>query len=174
MATFTNHKISDMTTDVIVAPVPARVKKKNKENLFDVTRELFDKYKLSYERYKEFSREKEPFSNGQIAVCRDANFSDLSIDDPETPIEKIVDRIENNSRFILLLPVSKTDQHDPEESIYLACFRSFRLLLDNEEVKEHVKSVSIPNFPGFRLVLDKVEEIFSDLDIEIFVCLDNN
>lgn len=171
MAVFTDANITDMTTDVIVVPVPARIKNKNKEKLPEVAKEVFEKYKLSYERYKEFSRDKDDFSNGQIVVCRDASFEGINIEDPSTPVEEILNRIENHSRLILILPTSKTDQDEVDGSVYMSCFRAFRLLLENPEVKENVKSISIPEFDTLRSVIDKVEEIFSDIELEVFVCL---
>lgn len=77
----------NVDADAYVVPVPARVRNDiNKTNFLDVTKDAFNRYKVSFERYKEISAEKEPYDNGEVYLVRDADFGSLDIEDPNVDV----------------------------------------------------------------------------------------
>lgn len=163
----------DNSTSLII-PVPARVRNKNfKNNFLPITEEAFDKYNIAHERYKEISQQKTSFDNGEVYVLRDVDFKGVDIQNPEVNVDDVISRIESDSKLIVLLPIKTREDKDMQEHVYMSSLRALsNLIKQDEEVLEQFKVLYLPNFDD--LNLEKVKEIFAEVDIEIFVCFDSN
>jgi hypothetical protein len=157
----------------IAIPVPARIRnKKSKNPHLEVSQNLLKKYKLSAERYKEISSKKEEFDNGEIHIVRDADFGNLDLANSETSTDEIIKRIENHGRLIIFLPIKTREDKDITNYVYLSALRALaKLILSNPELIEQFKIINIPVFPTLTESIPKIEEVFKEIDIEIFVCL---
>lgn len=166
-------KANEGSPNCIVIPVPARVRNKRYKKIHtEESKTLLSLYKLSNERYKEMSGNKEEFQHGEVHIVRDADFGSLQIEDPNTKVEDIIDRIENHGRTIVLLPIKTREDKEINPHIYLSSLRALaNFIKENEEVLENFKIINIPSFETFQEHISKVEEIFNEINVEIFVCL---
>jgi hypothetical protein len=157
----------------LAIPVPARIREKKKlHKHLSITDSLLEKFKITSERYKEMSTQKSEFDNGEISIVRDANFGNININDPETKPEQIISIIENNSLLNVLLPIKTREDKEINPYIYLSSLRSLaKLISSDEEVFNQFKVFNLPVFPTLLDSISKIEEIFKEIDIEIFVCL---
>jgi len=165
----------DVSSDAYVIPVPARVRKKLQDStLLEITNEAFERYKLSFERYKEISETKDPYDNGEIYIVRDADFNGMDIQDPNVDVQEVIKIIENESSLVVLLPIKTREDKEISEQVYLSSLRSlYNLISSDEEVKNQISSMSIPAFPGILDQLSKIEDIFEEIEgLEVFICLD--
>lgn len=159
--------------DAIAIPIPARVRgKKNSYKHLPITENLFKNFKMTAERYKEISSQKTEFDNGEISIVRDANFGNVNINDPETKPEEIISIIENSSVLTVLLPIKTRQDKEINPYVYLSSLRSLaKLITTDEEVLNQFKTFNLPIFPTLMDSVAKIEEIFKEIDIEIFICL---
>jgi len=159
--------------NAIVIPVPARIRnKKAKEVHLEISKNLLKKYKLSAERYKEISTLKEDFDNGEINIVKDADFGNVDLENAATETSEIINRIENYGRLIVFLPIKTREDKNINDYVYLSAFRALaKLIASNSEVAEQFKIMNIPAFPTLMDSIAKIEEIFKETDMEIFVCL---
>lgn len=178
MATINTMRMKDFFeagSDALVAPVPARIRNKKSKNLFiPATKKLFEKYQVAHEKYKEISQQSDSYSNGEVYILRDVDFKGLDIQNPEVDVKLVVEKMENDSKLIVLLPIKTREDKNIQDHVYLSSLRALaNLLRNNEEVREQFQTIYIPDFPGISQSMEKVNEIFHDLDINIFVCFDS-
>jgi hypothetical protein len=175
MAKVTISQANPMTgfPDAVAIPIPARLRNKRKEyRQLPVTELLFNSFKMSAERYKELSSQKTEFDNGEISIIRDANFGEININDPNIKAEEIISRIENHSTLVVLLPIKTREDKEINSYVYLSSLRSLaQLITSDKEVLTQFKVFNLPIFPTLMDSISKIEEIFKDIDIEIFICL---
>jgi hypothetical protein len=175
MATMTISQASPIEgfSDAIAIPVPARIRNKKRQyNHLPITEILFKSFKMSGERYSEIAQQKSEFDNGEINIIRDANFGKININDPNVKTEEIINRIENHSRLIVLLPIKTREDKEINPYVYLSSLRALASLISSdEEVLKQFMVFNLPIFPTLTESIPKIEEIFKDINIEIFVCL---
>lgn len=170
-----NKSILNVQSDGILLPLPARIRKlKMEESIKSSVLEVLKSFAVSFERYKEFSKLSEEFDKGQIEIYRDANFSGLNIEDVSVPVDDILDRIENQSKLIIILPIKTREDKPVNEGVYLSSLRTLSVLLKDHDFSSQLKSVSIPSFPSLLENLEKVKEIFKEDDFKLFICDESN
>jgi hypothetical protein len=169
---------NDGYPNAIVIPVPARVRnKKIKDIHLESSKELLNRYKLSANRYKEISSQKDEWDNGEINIVKDADFGDVNVEDEATDVNAIIKRIETYSRLIIFLPIKTREDKEINPYIYLSGLRALeKLISSNEDFIKEFKVINIPVFPTLMDSIPKIEEIFKQIDISInmFVCLGTN
>lgn len=163
-------------SNALMVPVPARIRsKKYRSPLLPEVKKLFKSYQVANERYKEISQQNDSYDNGEVYIVRDVDFKELDIQNPDTDVNLIIEKMEHESKLIVFLPIKTREDKSIQDHIYLSSLRAFaNLLKNNDEVKEQFKTIHILDFPGFSNSLEKVNEIFNELDINIFVCVDSN
>jgi hypothetical protein len=175
MATVTISQASPTEgfADAIAIPVPARIRNKKRQyNHLPITEILFKNFKMSGERYIDIASQKAEFDNGEINIIRDANFGKININDPNVKTDEIINRIENHSKLIVLLPIKTREDKEINPYVYLSSLRALATLIaSDEEVLSQFRVFNLPIFPTLSESISKIEEIFKEIDIEIFVCL---
>lgn len=155
----------------IAFPVPARIRKKKHKPHLVFVEKAFEKYKLSLERYKEISAQQKEFENGEVYVLRDVNLENWDIQDPEVKPEEIVNTIEKDSKLIVFLPTKTREDKEYSPHVYLSSMRALAQLLENnQEVIEQFSVFSMPIFPTLFDNVEKIKQIFENIDIEIVIC----
>ena len=161
----------------LIFPVPGRIRGKGfDEYLIPAVKESFKLFNNSKEKYMEASSNKAHLSPGEIHIFRDVNLHALDIQNQDKPVENIIEEMQENSVLIVFLPIKTREDKSIAPHVYLSSFRALANLIKNndEEVLEQFSTMAIPEFPGIIDSLEKVNEIFRDIDTEIFVCVDSN
>jgi len=71
-----------------------------------------------------------------------------------------------------VLPIKTREDKEINPYVYLSSLRALaKLISSDEEVLNQFKIFNIPIFPTLTESIPKIEEIFKDIDMEIFVCL---
>lgn len=158
-------------SDVIVVPIPARVRKKSARLNVNL-QEFLKKYKLSGERFKEIVSQKEEFNNGEIYVIRDVNLEGFDIENPDVKAEEILEKIEKDSVLVVFLPIKTREDKSINEYVYMSSLRALaQFIQTDEEVKSQFDTISIMNFEGLVDSIPKLKEVFKEVHSKIFICL---
>lgn len=159
-------------SNAIILPVPARSKKGAKVNHINQVEFMLSRYSVAKQRFKEFSTQSKDFSPGEIYLFRDVNLSSIDIMDTNTPSEEISKYLEKNSKVIVLIPTKTREDKEITEHVIMGGFRAlYNLIKSDQEILDQLKTVSIPYFNELDDLLEKITNLYDDVDVELFICL---